>query len=319
MMRPGGRTAGRSSQYGQENVRMLTPDLFSSVGKRKKILQSSAMRHNNSHTLYQLDKSFRFYCSASGKWEIADEVAYDERHGTFQSAREYQRTVRPKNGVKQKFNFWPQLGVGDVKYKELAAPPSNPFQNPAAAFIPSGKRVVDRSNPEQRRMPAPSMLPPAAGRHAQQQGYAAHGAQARDEYFEDHPAAAAREAMLPFSDTFSAGRTRSEIGMFDSTTVGDHSTVYDDAATERTERGLLFDPTEATSFQGDKTSVYEATDHGSAVDFTDALQRQRDALANVVESDRVAKIAAIAGVTRYPFRRLLRGNEPVRVPTLLFL
>eukprot|EP01064_Diplonema_japonicum_P003555 TRINITY_DN12286_c0_g3_i1.p1 TRINITY_DN12286_c0_g3~~TRINITY_DN12286_c0_g3_i1.p1 ORF type:complete len:320 (+),score=68.68 TRINITY_DN12286_c0_g3_i1:49-1008(+) len=258
--------AGSGGLAGSENVRMLTADIFKMMqGKRKKTLPASALKVNSTHRLWSLERTYRFYCSASGKWVISDEVAYDEKLGTFQSAKEYQRAVRPRNGMKQQFNFWPQLGVGQVRYNELSAAPSNPYNNPAAAFIPSIARPVGAPAPA----PSPGHYQPAPDFSASSE-YTDSGHGIVD--------------------------TESTAEMFpDSTTVGDHSSAWNQ--TERGDNSSVFGgQTEATSVVGDRTSQYEGnTDYGSTFDASEAAERFT---ARINPTDRIGKVASLTGVDR---------------------
>ena len=143
---------------------MLTAENFSSVKKRRKILPAGAMKRNSGCNLYSLDRSYRFFCSATGRWLVADEVAYDEKLSSFQSVKEFSRAVRPRSGQKQEVNFWPQLGVGETRYQTLTSVPTAAHNNPAAAFVyADDSRVVQkRPAPEQQQQHVPQQQQPMA-------------------------------------------------------------------------------------------------------------------------------------------------------------
>eukprot|EP01059_Diplonema_ambulator_P006122 TRINITY_DN15899_c0_g1_i4.p1 TRINITY_DN15899_c0_g1~~TRINITY_DN15899_c0_g1_i4.p1 ORF type:complete len:217 (+),score=37.27 TRINITY_DN15899_c0_g1_i4:340-990(+) len=168
--------------------------------------------------------------------------------------------------MKQEFNFWPQLGIGRVEYRELAAAPSNPFNNPASAFIPSTARPAHA--------PAPAPTP----------GFQPHYHQydTVENYMSDSTSAMGYDA-------------ESSKDMFDNTTIGDQSTTYDNA-TERGDNSSVFGGgTEATSVV-DRHSAYDAgTDHGSTFDTSDTLERLQ---ARVNPHDRVGRVAQMAGIDR---------------------
>eukprot|EP01063_Lacrimia_lanifica_P005686 TRINITY_DN13423_c0_g1_i1.p1 TRINITY_DN13423_c0_g1~~TRINITY_DN13423_c0_g1_i1.p1 ORF type:complete len:344 (+),score=140.90 TRINITY_DN13423_c0_g1_i1:70-1032(+) len=264
--RPAG--AGSGPPQG-EGVKMLTPDLFGSIRKRRKVLPSSALKGNTTHVLFALPKAYRFFCSASNKWIIADEVAYDEKHGTFQSTKEFQRAVRPRNGIKQQIDFWPQLGIGQIDYKA----PADVSRDDANAFIPAMRTHEEEEYEQAPQQPAtmPPPVPPSAG--------AAAGAM---------PAPPAG-SMLPPSfaqptsyniDVNAISEIAPSEAMFDSTTIGDESTHY---------------AGDGASYFGDgqtnaSMSQYDgATERGSVVDPSEFAQRE----------DRAQRIATEAKVERH--------------------
>ena len=159
---------GVKRKYGQTGVgatdptaKTLSPELMGSIRKRRKVLPSSAMKRNSTFKVFTLDRNYRFFCSASNRWATSDEVAYDEASGSFQSVREYQRTVRPRNGDKQEVNFWPQLGIGETRYKTLTAPPAHSMHNPASAFTLASAEEVQQVTARHSTPAAPAApLPP---------------------------------------------------------------------------------------------------------------------------------------------------------------
>ena len=220
---PGAPKDAAGAGFRGDNVRMLTPDVFNGIRKTRKILPASAMKSNSAHQLWQLEKTYRYFCSASSRWVIADEVAYDQKSGTFQSIKAYQKAVRPRNGVKTNFNFWPQLGIGQQKYKALTVAPESPFMNPAAAFIPSSKQMIGVAVTPQQPQQAASMPPPQVIHNR-------------------------------YTGAESVGMGDLESNAFDGTSIGAESTVYD--------HNSMFDATEATSIaQGtEKGSVMDSSD-----------------------------------------------------------
>eukprot|EP01060_Flectonema_neradi_P029185 TRINITY_DN3976_c10_g1_i1.p1 TRINITY_DN3976_c10_g1~~TRINITY_DN3976_c10_g1_i1.p1 ORF type:complete len:242 (+),score=48.69 TRINITY_DN3976_c10_g1_i1:47-772(+) len=221
---PGAPKEAPGSGFRGDNVRMLTPDVFRGIRKTRKILPATAMKRNSAHQLWQLTKTYRYFCSATSRWIIADEVAYDEKSGTFQSVKAYQKAVRPRNGVKTNFNFWPQLGIGQQKYKALTVAPDSPFMNPAAAFIPSSKQMIGVAATPETAAHSTAMPPP--------------------QVIQNQYTGAESIGMGDFASTILA----------DGTSMGAESTVYD--------HNSMFDATEATSIaQGtEKGSVMDASD-----------------------------------------------------------
>eukprot|EP01065_Artemidia_motanka_P052277 TRINITY_DN9398_c2_g1_i1.p1 TRINITY_DN9398_c2_g1~~TRINITY_DN9398_c2_g1_i1.p1 ORF type:complete len:384 (+),score=107.77 TRINITY_DN9398_c2_g1_i1:78-1154(+) len=313
------------------DVKALTPEIFSRTGKRRKILPSSASRSGSSHTLWQMDRTFRFYCSASGRWEVADEVAFDERLGTFQSAREYSKAVKPRYGVKRNFNPWPQLGVTAVQYDKLCY--TDAWHSPAAAFTPSDRRLAQPVDYDE----STSMVAQGGQKRPREDWDDARSVVSADSRYSKGPSVyggrsvrGARTIGGQMSEMFAqSAADGTSVHQDDRTTLyGESNSMFDaterartegtgtEAATEKgsvmdtrsraedaTEMGSVYDTTEKGSVAGEEASVADGWDQRSQVGEADPVSHVLSLLPGGISRDTVAAaVAEYQGMSAIPRR-----------------